>query len=254
MGMDEFGNNAFFMSNTSPATSPEMSAIPMTAIWPLPQGLLLDTTTSSIDGTPAFPEEDDSQELHVFTDGLEDGCGMFFKTKLCQYHAKGKCTKGDACSFAHATDALRPLPDLSYTQICPMVVSSGKCTNIGCKYAHTREQLRKLSRGSEESTPTCEGTQAIKESDDGTGSSPRTSEDRLAGTSGSSTTDSASMGSMRVVVKNTFLCVGPMCEAEGSPSMRKVHSAPNLLEDVCDDGLDLDDDFGEDMWTRAISR
>jgi len=68
------------------------------------------------------------------------------KTKMCRFNAIGKCQKGKACGFAHATTELRPMPDLSYTKICPLLRKSGSCDDSCCRFAHQagRSQRRAL--------------------------------------------------------------------------------------------------------------
>jgi len=47
------------------------------------------------------------------------------KTKMCKFHLVGQCCKGEACTYAHNPEELRPMPDLSLTpQPCvPMMLT-----------------------------------------------------------------------------------------------------------------------------------
>eukprot|EP01068_Selenidium_serpulae_P009721 Selendium_serpulae@DN5306_c0_g1_i1.p1 len=67
---------------------------------------------------------------------------QFVKTKLCPHHARGHCIHGTECTYAHAHEELRPLPDLQKTKLCESVTRSYPCRNPGCTYAHSREELR----------------------------------------------------------------------------------------------------------------
>lgn len=71
---------------------------------------------------------------------------IFFKTRVCKFHASGMCRKGSACGFAHDSQELRSWTDLSRTQMCPTVASGSACHGTGCRFAHAREELRSVSR------------------------------------------------------------------------------------------------------------
>mmetsp|Transcript_20647 Transcript_20647/g.45269 ORF Transcript_20647/g.45269 Transcript_20647/m.45269 type:complete len:248 (-) Transcript_20647:338-1081(-) len=65
------------------------------------------------------------------------------KTRLCAFHIRGACSRGQACSFAHGQEELRPLPDLRQTRWCPTLMRHGRCDGgTGCRFAHTVEELR----------------------------------------------------------------------------------------------------------------
>mmetsp|Transcript_73747 Transcript_73747/g.130815 ORF Transcript_73747/g.130815 Transcript_73747/m.130815 type:complete len:430 (-) Transcript_73747:110-1399(-) len=67
----------------------------------------------------------------------------FIKTKVCTFHLRRKCTRGEACKFAHDVDELTPLPDLSCTRMCKAFLRSGACINgDSCTFAHTQDELR----------------------------------------------------------------------------------------------------------------
>ena len=47
------------------------------------------------------------------------------KTKLCKFFARGHCSDGKACSFAHGRKELRGQPDLFKTEACFRFSHSG---------------------------------------------------------------------------------------------------------------------------------
>jgi len=65
------------------------------------------------------------------------------KTKMCQFHAEGKCTRGSNCTFAHGDDEMKRSPDLRKTRICQSF-SKGTCdlSNDECNFAHGEQDLR----------------------------------------------------------------------------------------------------------------
>jgi len=65
-----------------------------------------------------------------------------FKTKMCAFHIEGRCSRGVQCMFAHDAAELQPLPDLSFTKICPRLLQHKVCEVRGCKYAHDASQLK----------------------------------------------------------------------------------------------------------------
>eukprot|EP00448_Togula_jolla_P004146 CAMPEP_0170606336 /NCGR_PEP_ID=MMETSP0224-20130122/20459_1 /TAXON_ID=285029 /ORGANISM="Togula jolla, Strain CCCM 725" /LENGTH=283 /DNA_ID=CAMNT_0010931413 /DNA_START=79 /DNA_END=930 /DNA_ORIENTATION=+ len=67
----------------------------------------------------------------------------FVKTKLCAFHAMGKCARGTKCTFAHASDDVHVPPDLFRTQACRDYLVHGGCRRgEACPYAHGSEDLR----------------------------------------------------------------------------------------------------------------
>jgi len=46
----------------------------------------------------------------------------FHKTRLCRFHAAGRCRKRAACNFAHSVEELHVLPDLTCTTMCPALL------------------------------------------------------------------------------------------------------------------------------------
>lgn len=43
---------------------------------------------------------------------------QFYKTRPCSFFAKGKCTRGEKCKYAHGNFELQSRPDLSFTSLC----------------------------------------------------------------------------------------------------------------------------------------
>jgi len=69
---------------------------------------------------------------------------IFDKTRLCKFYAKGKCKRGQACTFAHGESQVQPQPDFFRTQLCADFVRSGVCkSGSGCGYAHSPHELRR---------------------------------------------------------------------------------------------------------------
>lgn len=65
------------------------------------------------------------------------------KTRLCQFHVKGFCRKGQHCTYAHGEEELRAAPDLSRTRLCPRLVKRGHCDlGAACHFAHDTAELR----------------------------------------------------------------------------------------------------------------
>lgn len=65
-----------------------------------------------------------------------------YKTRFCEFHKRGACTKGDRCPYAHGKEDLRPSPDFERTALCPNMRTKGRCNNAWCRYAHTFWELR----------------------------------------------------------------------------------------------------------------
>eukprot|EP00931_Biecheleriopsis_adriatica_P016199 TRINITY_DN12012_c0_g2_i1.p1 TRINITY_DN12012_c0_g2~~TRINITY_DN12012_c0_g2_i1.p1 ORF type:complete len:228 (-),score=18.98 TRINITY_DN12012_c0_g2_i1:5-688(-) len=58
-------------------------------------------------------------------------------TKLCKFHAEGKCKRGESCTFAHSSEQIRDQPDFSKTRLCAAFKRVGRCTRgTDCKFAH----------------------------------------------------------------------------------------------------------------------
>ncbi|PFH34319.1 zinc finger (CCCH type) motif-containing protein [Besnoitia besnoiti] len=67
-----------------------------------------------------------------------------FKFTFCKYFFKGKCTRGNGCTFAHGVEELRERPQLSKTRICEKW-RQGTCEHVNsenCRFAHGKEDLR----------------------------------------------------------------------------------------------------------------
>mmetsp|Transcript_73346 Transcript_73346/g.203312 ORF Transcript_73346/g.203312 Transcript_73346/m.203312 type:complete len:217 (+) Transcript_73346:85-735(+) len=103
-----------------------------------------------------------------FTLGQVQSRMLLERTKLCKFHAQGRCRRGAACTFAHSPAELRPQPRLFRTQLCTSFVASGVC-GFGerCRFAHSLEDVRPL--GLEDSgdlaDPEGEVYDAVKSSD-----------------------------------------------------------------------------------------
>jgi len=68
---------------------------------------------------------------------------IFDKTRLCKFNVKGKCKRGQACTFAHGEVEVQPQPDFFRTQLCVDFVRSGACkAGSRCSYAHDPQELR----------------------------------------------------------------------------------------------------------------
>jgi len=68
---------------------------------------------------------------------------IFDKTRLCKFYAKGKCRRGEACTYAHGEVEVQPQPDFFRTQFCVDFLRSGACkAGSRCSYAHDLQELR----------------------------------------------------------------------------------------------------------------
>jgi len=68
---------------------------------------------------------------------------MFYRTKLCRFNQKGRCTKGEACAYAHSDTQVQPLPNFYKTRFCFQFRNSGYCEQGElCSYAHQGAELR----------------------------------------------------------------------------------------------------------------
>lgn len=67
---------------------------------------------------------------------------QFYKTRQCSFYAKGKCTRGQQCKYAHGETELQDRPDLTFTSLCREYATTGTCTNPKCSFAHNPGQLR----------------------------------------------------------------------------------------------------------------
>eukprot|EP00920_Eleutheroschizon_duboscqi_P007483 GHVT01017056.1.p1 GENE.GHVT01017056.1~~GHVT01017056.1.p1 ORF type:complete len:497 (-),score=12.61 GHVT01017056.1:350-1840(-) len=69
-----------------------------------------------------------------------------YKINMCKYAQRGRCDRGESCTFAHDEEELRKRPDMRKTKLC-RAWSQGKC-HLGesCSYAHGREDLRHIGK------------------------------------------------------------------------------------------------------------
>eukprot|EP00928_Gymnodinium_smaydae_P002357 TRINITY_DN10835_c0_g3_i1.p1 TRINITY_DN10835_c0_g3~~TRINITY_DN10835_c0_g3_i1.p1 ORF type:complete len:216 (+),score=26.55 TRINITY_DN10835_c0_g3_i1:91-738(+) len=80
-----------------------------------------------------------SRDMHCTTREVSE---IFLKTRKCRYFGMGKCTRGLTFNFAHTTSELRPRLNLMCTKWCPALLKTGSCMDVGCYYAHRREEMR----------------------------------------------------------------------------------------------------------------
>lgn len=69
---------------------------------------------------------------------------LFVKTEYCRFHAEGKCSRGQSCSFAHGNTELRVRPDLTNTTICHFWVKGRCLQGPDCAFAHGVDELRSV--------------------------------------------------------------------------------------------------------------
>lgn len=82
------------------------------------------------------------------------------KTRLCKFHTRKKCKRGEACTFAHNSSELQPKPNLFKTRICADLTWGGSC-RLGelCTYAHSPEELRpRSSSARQDDLPASDGS------------------------------------------------------------------------------------------------
>jgi len=64
-------------------------------------------------------------------------------TEMCKFYMHGRCTRGQACTFAHGRVELRDKPDFYHTRLCAEFVNTGVCSmGSRCRYAHSEHQIR----------------------------------------------------------------------------------------------------------------
>eukprot|EP00429_Kryptoperidinium_foliaceum_P005555 CAMPEP_0176021384 /NCGR_PEP_ID=MMETSP0120_2-20121206/10382_1 /TAXON_ID=160619 /ORGANISM="Kryptoperidinium foliaceum, Strain CCMP 1326" /LENGTH=334 /DNA_ID=CAMNT_0017354497 /DNA_START=64 /DNA_END=1068 /DNA_ORIENTATION=- len=69
------------------------------------------------------------------------------KTKLCRFFQRGDCERGEACSYAHGRQQIRPQPDLYRTQLCHDFLGTGFCRfGEACRYAHRMDDMRPVDK------------------------------------------------------------------------------------------------------------
>lgn len=71
----------------------------------------------------------------------KDNRDQYFKIKLCPFHIKGVCKKGDECSFAHDESDIRVGISLKKTRMCH-AWQNGNCNQRDCRFAHGEGELR----------------------------------------------------------------------------------------------------------------
>lgn len=70
-------------------------------------------------------------------------------TTMCEFYAKGKCTRGEKCMYAHDETLLRPKPKLYRTRLCQRF-AGGRCkAGSECRFAHDAREVNRIT--SEES-------------------------------------------------------------------------------------------------------
>mmetsp|Transcript_46157 Transcript_46157/g.128632 ORF Transcript_46157/g.128632 Transcript_46157/m.128632 type:complete len:247 (-) Transcript_46157:148-888(-) len=86
---------------------------------------------------------------------------LFHKTRMCKFSARGICSRGDQCSFAHRRDELR-FVDLARTKLCVDFARSGACqAGSECKFAHGEEELRSVAGAPSEDAPPLGGDASL---------------------------------------------------------------------------------------------
>mmetsp|Transcript_1199 Transcript_1199/g.1866 ORF Transcript_1199/g.1866 Transcript_1199/m.1866 type:complete len:633 (+) Transcript_1199:29-1927(+) len=66
---------------------------------------------------------------------------LFFRTRPCKFYIKGKCKRGQQCTFVHVKK--EPPPELFRTRMCTAFQQTGFCENgDACAFAHTQSELR----------------------------------------------------------------------------------------------------------------
>lgn len=67
------------------------------------------------------------------------------KTKMCKFYFKGRCTRGEACTFAHKEEEVLPKPDFFRTQLCADLFQGRLCqAGSECSFAHSRDEIRRI--------------------------------------------------------------------------------------------------------------
>jgi len=63
------------------------------------------------------------------------------KTKICYFFQNGRCKYGSQCSFAHSSDELQSVPEMSKMVYCT-AFKQGICKDRHCKYAHGNHDVK----------------------------------------------------------------------------------------------------------------
>jgi len=111
----------------------------------------------------AFPT--DARAPQRRSAGAQGACAgetqLFSKTRPCSFYAKGRCKRGQACSFAHGDEDLRPQPDFFRTQLCVEFFRDGSCSfGMSCRYAHSPQEIRRSNVPRKRVAPTQEHVKA----------------------------------------------------------------------------------------------
>mmetsp|Transcript_19509 Transcript_19509/g.56756 ORF Transcript_19509/g.56756 Transcript_19509/m.56756 type:complete len:293 (-) Transcript_19509:46-924(-) len=71
---------------------------------------------------------------------------VFEKTRFCKFHLRGRCRRGQQCTFAHSDIELQPRPDYFKTQLCIDYFRTANCSmGAECRYAHSPEEIRQVT-------------------------------------------------------------------------------------------------------------
>jgi len=93
-----------------------------------------------------FPRAGAAQRFDTNRAGASPGTQLFSKTRPCSFYAKGRCNRGQACTFAHGEGELQPVPDFFKTQLCIDFFRNGTCSFGGdCRYAHSAQEIRRCN-------------------------------------------------------------------------------------------------------------
>eukprot|EP00928_Gymnodinium_smaydae_P065349 TRINITY_DN4850_c0_g1_i3.p1 TRINITY_DN4850_c0_g1~~TRINITY_DN4850_c0_g1_i3.p1 ORF type:complete len:214 (-),score=22.93 TRINITY_DN4850_c0_g1_i3:645-1286(-) len=103
-----------------------------------------------------------TRSRHAFV--AEEVCS---RTKMCTFHAAGKCTRGSSCTFAHQAEELRPQLDLSKTRPCKFFSRGSICRKgQACPFAHGSGELRGISQLGTSSTRSSHARAEVESSSD----------------------------------------------------------------------------------------
>eukprot|EP00928_Gymnodinium_smaydae_P086453 TRINITY_DN7057_c0_g2_i1.p1 TRINITY_DN7057_c0_g2~~TRINITY_DN7057_c0_g2_i1.p1 ORF type:complete len:192 (-),score=30.39 TRINITY_DN7057_c0_g2_i1:235-810(-) len=139
-GEDSYdGMEGYYVSSTATLATETFLLSDDTASAPFPQEVPLPDRDWLVNFESGFGKEFQEQSPWVQCHTIVDQ--QMQKTKLCTFHAKGKCAFGSACTYAHSPVEVRVMPNLSKTKICTKWRRNA-CFNKKCKYAHGFGELR----------------------------------------------------------------------------------------------------------------